>query len=214
MQSKFKLKDIFITDGEKKCTAFHLTKTSRNQQEQSGTGEQQSFKTCIQSPVNILLNEWLVVQCDKCERSFVTLKQQSVILKINLQCIQPIWLFTQLSWQTKSSSCRGQSTTWPHCYILGTEVGSNEVQIPRHCSEADFSDIYIVFIFLTTIYIYLYFLLLTFSKQAHYFSFDAFIFSAVLRILYQPRISVFDILGMRINNQLISWCIQEQLRLY
>ncbi len=32
-----------------------------------------------------------------------------------------------------------------------------------------------------------------------------------LRMLYQHKMSLFDILGMRLNSQLISWCVQEQL---
>ncbi len=35
-------------------------------------------------------------------------------------------------------------------------------------------------------------------------------FSFWLRTLYQPNMSLFDILGMRLNNQLIFWCVQEQ----
>ncbi len=32
-------------------------------------------------------------------------------------------------------------------------------------------------------------------------------FGAVLRMLYQPKMSVFDILAMRLNNQLIILCV-------
>ncbi len=53
---------------------------------------------------------------------------------------------------------------------------------------------------------YLSFLLLPFSKQAHYFSFDVFDFLALLRTLYQPT------LGMKFKNHLVFWCIREQLR--
>ncbi len=56
---------------------------------------------------------------------------------------------------------------------------------------------------------YLNFLLVTFSKQACYFSLNAFVFLAELRTLYQHKMLLFDILGTRLNNQLI--CPQEQL---
>ncbi len=59
---------------------------------------------------------------------------------------------------------------------------------------------------------YLNFLLVPFSKQTRYFSLNAFVFLAELRTLYQPKMSLFDILGTRLNNQLIFWCVQEQLR--
>ncbi len=50
-------------------------------------------------------------------------------------------------------------------------------------------------------------LLITFSKQACYFSLNAFVFLAELRMLYQPKMTLFDILGMRLNNLLIFWCV-------
>ncbi len=53
------------------------------------------------------------------------------------------------------------------------------------------------------LYKYLNFVLLTFPKQAHYFSLNALVFLAVLSTLYQPRMSLFDSLGMSLNNQLI-----------
>ncbi len=54
---------------------------------------------------------------------------------------------------------------------------------------------------------YLNFLLITFSKQAHHFSLNALVFLAELRTLYQHKISLCEILEMRLNNQLIFWCI-------
>ena len=33
----------------------------------------------------------------------------------------------------------------------------------------------------------------------------------LLGTLYQPNMCLFDVLGMRLNNQLSLWCIQEQL---
>ncbi len=65
-----------------------------------------------------------------------------------------------------------------------------------------FSDIFL-FPLPTFEHKYLYFLLLTFSKQARYFSWNAFAFLAAQDAL------MFDILGL--NNKLIFWCIQEQL---
>ncbi len=62
-----------------------------------------------------------------------------------------------------------------------------------------------VFIFLATFdfyfyYKYMFFLLLTFSKQAYYFGLNAFDFLATIRTFYQPKMSLFDILGMSLNN--------------
>ncbi len=45
------------------------------------------------------------------------------------------------------------------------------------------------------------------KKQTCYFSSDAFALLAVLRTFYQPKMSVIYMLGMRLNNQLILWCI-------
>ena len=33
----------------------------------------------------------------------------------------------------------------------------------------------------------------------------------LLGTLYQPNMCLFDVLGMRLNNQLSLWCVQEQL---
>lgn len=38
------------------------------------------------------------------------------------------------------------------------------------------------------------------------------IFFAVLQTLYEPEILVFDIMGIRLNNQLSLWCVYKQLR--
>ncbi len=57
---------------------------------------------------------------------------------------------------------------------------------------------------------YLYFIC-TFSKQTCYFNCSAFVFLAVLRTLYQPKMLQFDILGTRLNNQFTVWCISVQL---
>ncbi len=38
-------------------------------------------------------------------------------------------------------------------------------------------------------------------------SLNVFVFLAELRTLYQHKISLFDILGMRLNNQHIFWCV-------
>ncbi len=54
----------------------------------------------------------------------------------------------------------------------------------------------------TFLHKYLNFLLLAFSKQIHYFILNVFVFLAVLRTFYQPKMLLFDILGMRLNNQL------------
>ena len=37
-------------------------------------------------------------------------------------------------------------------------------------------------------------------------------FFAVLQTLYEPEILVFDIMGIRLNNQLSLWCVYKQLR--
>ncbi len=44
-------------------------------------------------------------------------------------------------------------------------------------------------------------------KQAFYFSLNTFTFLAVLRTLYQPKILLFAILEMKLNNQLIFWYV-------
>ncbi len=91
-----------------------------------------------------------------------------------------------------------------------SEVWSNKVQILCYCSCVDFPDIctfleYLLFWqhFTFSLYIwtqYLYFLLLTFSKQACYFSFNAFVFLAVLRALYQTKMSLFVVFSGAVGN--------------
>ncbi len=65
--------------------------------------------------------------------------------------------------------------------MVNPEMGSNEVQILCYCTEVDFYGIctllhylfsdYFLHLLLTFLHKYLYFLLLTFSNQARYFSF-------------------------------------------
>ncbi len=54
---------------------------------------------------------------------------------------------------------------------------------------------------------FLNFLLVVFSKQTRYFSLNAFVSLAELRTLHQHKMSLFDILGVGLSNQLIFRCV-------
>ncbi len=85
------------------------------------------------------------------------------------------------------------------------EVGSREVQILLLCLSTFFRYWYLylsicfsdnLLLLLPTLeHKYLYFLLLIFSEQALHCSLNAFAFLTVLKMLYKPKMSLFDILG-------------------
>ncbi len=128
-----------------------------------------------------------------------------------------VWL---LGWSVCIFSCTG---SYFICLIFARKVlqRAEVAKVQTFCTYVDFSGIcisleYLFFwhfwLFLSTFeHKYLNFLLVPFSKQTRYFSLNVFVFLSELRTLRQPKTSLWDILGLRLNNQLVSWCVQEQL---